>query len=303
MTRFQALTRTTVIATLILIGLGSAVRTTGSGLGCPDWPLCHGSVIPPMERTSIIEWTHRTVASLTGLLIVVQATWSYVAYRSDRALTRIAISAVPLVAVQAILGREAVVRELPPGVVAVHMVSALLLLAMLAVVAVFASVGSPRERDHRPERARFRAAARFTALVIAMVMVLGAYNLASGGGFACPSWPGCPGAPIPFLSGGRLHHIHWLHRLTVVAGLVAVALLVRRARDVRETSPSLARGAAALLALYLLQAAIGAVTIWSDFASGVRSAHLFVGATTWAIAVAVLAAAEHVRSPSEVPHR
>lgn len=294
MTSFQALTRTTVIATLILIGLGSAVRTTGSGLGCPDWPLCYGSAIPPFERTAIIEWSHRTVASITGLLILAQTVWSHVTFRTDRALTRTAHSTVPLLAVQAILGREAVLRELPPGVVAAHMVSALLLLALLTVVAVLASVGPARTRDGRTGHERFRSDARLVVAVAGAVMVLGAYNLASGAGFACPAWPGCPDAPIPFLSGGRLHHIHWLHRLTVVAGLVAAVLLARRARAVREASPSLAIGAIALLMLYLLQATIGAVTIWTDFASAVRSMHLLVGAAVWALAVALYARSQYL---------
>ncbi len=295
---FQSLTRTTVIATLILIGLGSAVRTTGSGLGCPDWPLCHGSVTPPFERTAIIEWSHRTVASVTGLLILAQAVWGYLAFRLDRALTRTAYSTVPLLAVQAILGREAVMRELPPGVVAVHMVSALLLLALLTIVAVLASVGPARTRDGRAGHATFRSDARLVVAVAGAVMVLGAYNLASGGGFACPAWPGCPDAPVPFLSGDRLHHIHWLHRLTIVAGLVAVVLLARRARAVRQTAPSLATGATVLLLLYLLQAALGAVTIWTDFASAVRSMHLLAGAAVWALAVALFARSRYL-SPGE----
>jgi len=298
MTGFQALTRTTVIATLILIGLGSAVRTTGSGLGCPDWPLCHGGMIPPLERTAIIEWSHRTVASITGLLILTQAVWGHVAFHSDRALTRTAHSTVPLLAVQAILGREAVMRELPPGVVAMHMVSALLLLALLTVVAVLASVGPARTQDGRSGHVAFRSDARLVVALASVVMVLGAYNLASGGGFACPAWPGCPNAPIPFLSGDRLHHIHWLHRLTVVAGLAAVVLLARHARAVRQASPLLATGTTILLLLYLLQAALGAITIWADFASVFRSMHLLAGAAVWALAVALFTRSRYL-SPSE----
>ncbi|MEX2551444.1 MAG: COX15/CtaA family protein, partial [Actinomycetota bacterium] len=45
-----------VVATILLIAMGSVVRTTGSGLGCPDWPLCHGGLVPPRERTAMIEW-------------------------------------------------------------------------------------------------------------------------------------------------------------------------------------------------------------------------------------------------------
>lgn len=297
MTRFQALTRITVIATLILIAVGSVVRTSGSGLGCPDWPLCHGRPIPPFERTAIIEWSHRTVASLAGLLIVAQTVWAFMASRTDRMLTGVALSTVPLLGVQAILGREAVVRELPPGVVAVHMVSALLLLGLLTAVAVLASMGTARVRDRVEERAGLRSGTRLLVIVLGAIMALGAYNLASGAGFACPAWPGCPSAPLPFLSGDRLQHIHWLHRLTVVAGLAVAMLLARRARALPGAPRPLVTGAVAVLLLYLLQALIGAVTIWSDFAGALRSAHVLVGAAVWALAVALLTRAHYEHRP------
>ena len=44
------------------ISLGGFVRVTGPGLGCPDWPLCYGKIIPPMNYHTLIEWGHRTSA-------------------------------------------------------------------------------------------------------------------------------------------------------------------------------------------------------------------------------------------------
>lgn len=301
MTRFQAFTWVTLVATLALIGVGSAVRTTGSGLGCPDWPLCHGRPIPPLERTAIIEWSHRTLASVTGLLIVAQAAWAWLRHRRDRMLAVTAVLTVPLLLVQAVLGREAVVRELPPGVVAVHMVSALALAGMLAVIAVAAWLGPERVRDDRGELRRYRATVRAATVILALVMVVGAYNLASGAGFACLTWPGCPDAPLPLLTGSRLQDIHWLHRLTVLAGSSCAVLLAWRSRSIRDVAPGLALGALGMVVLYVVQAALGAATIWSDFASAVRSAHVIVGASLWTLAVALLVASHQVRGVSAVP--
>lgn len=301
MSRFQAFTWVTLVATLALIGLGSAVRTTGSGLGCPDWPLCHGRPIPPLERTAIIEWSHRTLASITGLLIVAQAIWAWLRHRRDRMLMVTAALTVPLLLVQAVLGREAVVRELPPGVVATHMVSALALAGMLAVIAVAAWLGPDRARDERAALRDYRTIVLAATTILALVMVVGAYNLATGAGAACLAWPGCPDAPLPLLTGTRLQQIHWLHRLTVLAGTSSAALLAWRARSIRKIAPGLALGALGVVTLYVVQAALGAATIWSDFAMAVRSAHVLVGAALWTLAVALLMASHQVRTTSAGP--
>ena len=146
MSRFQTLTVVTVVATIVLIAIGSIVRTTGSGLGCPDWPLCHGRPFPPLERTAIIEWSHRTAAAIVGVLILVQAAWALAAHRGDRTLAMLAVVSLPLLAVQAGLGAITVKLELPPEIVAVHLTTAFGLLAVLTIMAACAILEPGRTR-------------------------------------------------------------------------------------------------------------------------------------------------------------
>ena len=59
----RGLSAATALSVFALIVLGGVVRVTGSGLGCPDWPLCHGGFLPPPELEAVIEYSHRLVAS------------------------------------------------------------------------------------------------------------------------------------------------------------------------------------------------------------------------------------------------
>lgn len=286
MTRFQTLTLVTVIATLVLIAVGSLVRTTGSGLGCPDWPLCHGQVIPPAEKTAIIEWSHRTTASIVGVLVVATALVTLRIHRSDRTMQVLAVAVLPLLALQAWLGKETVERELPAEVVAIHLSTALVLFAMLALMAAFAFLGPRRERlDGRDRPTLFRLGLVATA-VVGAVLVIGSYVVGSDAGFACSDWPGCPQASVPFLDGARLQHIQWVHRITVVAGLGAVAVFAYYVLiEMREPGRTLRWAAWSLIGLYGAQILIGALVPWTDFSEAARVAHLAVGSAIWGVLV------------------
>ena len=52
------------------VTLGGIVRVTGSGLGCPDWPLCYGQIIPPFKLDTLIEYSHRLSGMILGILVL-----------------------------------------------------------------------------------------------------------------------------------------------------------------------------------------------------------------------------------------
>src|SRR2546428_6530184 len=100
MKAFRALSVATALVTYALVVLGGVVRVSGSGLGCPDWPLCHGRLLPPLDLHSIIEYSHRTTASLASTLIVLTAVGAWVAWRKRRAIVTSAMVAPRLRRVQ-----------------------------------------------------------------------------------------------------------------------------------------------------------------------------------------------------------
>lgn len=304
MTRYQALTATTALSTLALIAVGAVVRTTGSGLGCPDWPLCHGQLIPPAERTAIIEYSHRSLAAIVGLLIVSVAVTTWRLRREDRTLVALVAASLPLLALQAWFGKITVERELPAEIVAIHLATAMVLLSILVLIAALAFLGSGRSRLTSPERTALVRLGAGTSAIVFLVIVGGAYVVGSNSTVACNSWPGCSSAPIPFIDGVRETHIHWLHRLAVLVGLAAVALLAVRLEFGADVGQRLRQAGWGLVALYVFQIVLGAMNIWTDFSEEARVAHLAGGSAVWGLAVLVtVSGAYRPGELTEVAHR
>ena len=140
MTRFQKLAAASVVLTLVLVTVGVIVRATGSGMGCPDWPLCHGQIIPPLDDYKAwIEWIHRGVAVVIGFAILALA---YVAVRDHRdraSLLWPSLGALGLVIFQAWLGRETVRLNNSGESVTAHLAAAMALVGRRVFIRVRAA--------------------------------------------------------------------------------------------------------------------------------------------------------------------
>ena len=177
----QALSLVTVAAILLLVTLGGIVRVTESGLGCPDWPLCYGRLLPPLETQALIEYSHRLLASVTGLLVVATAVAAWRFHPSRRWLLYPAAIAVVLVVTQAIVGGITVETELAPGLILLHLAMAEALLAALLLVAVVAFRGDPRPLRGAPVQTLFLG----TAIATYALLLLGSLVTVSGASTAC----------------------------------------------------------------------------------------------------------------------
>ncbi|MDE2842157.1 MAG: COX15/CtaA family protein [Chloroflexota bacterium] len=310
---------TSVIATFFLIVLGGVVRVTGSGLGCGgEWPLCDGSLIPPLTKEDIIEYSHRLVASaIVGPLVAATFLIALLKYRRVMSvLVPAAISLVLLLA-QAGLGGVTVLTELPGHIVAAHMALAQGLLACLILTAVAtlyakdspsrvhpsraAAEGMPDASDQEAASkygaAGFPMLAAVAALATYAMLLSGSYVTATPGALAaCPQWPLCGGSLLP---SDTLQAIHMLHR--VVAAVVGGLLLYTLYRGYRLGVTSLSSGETALMvfcalgaALFLAQVFIGAVAIWTHFPVVIRAIHIGLATGVWGVIVTVALISRHL---------
>ena len=118
---YRRLVYLTLVTALAAAIWGGIVRVTGSGLGCPDWPLCHGQFLPSLDVATRIEWFHRFLAIVAGVTLAALAVWTLVRYRGDRRAVAFVGLAVVLYWLQAILGAITVLLELPDTWVTVHL--------------------------------------------------------------------------------------------------------------------------------------------------------------------------------------
>ncbi len=280
---FRRLTIATAAATYLLVVMGGVVRVSGSGLGCgakDQWPLCRGGLLPPLEQTALIEFTHRWLAVIAAVLLFTLAGWVWLRYRTVRPLAIGAVAVVVLYVLQIVLGAITVFFNLPNGVVMIHLANALLLLGALVTIAVFTSLaGSSRSR---PPLATLRLSAVAVGATYLLALT-GALVVDQGAGRACAGWPLCGNGFQ--LTSGQYADINLLHRL--VAGVVVLLLgySMMRMRRARPGDRALRLSTLSVTVLIVAQVIAGAVLVDTRLPAAVRGLHLALASGLWACVV------------------
>jgi heme A synthase len=258
-----------VVAVFVLMTLGNIVSATGSGLACPDWPLCHGSVVPPLRPDVLVEYGHRLAALAATVLILAAAALTL--RTGAPGLRRLAWLLPALLVAQVALGGITVLLKLPHLISTAHLVNALLILGGLIVLA--RGLGQPARARAEAGSDRVRRLARAGLIALLVQLALGGYVRHSGAGLACPDFPLCSGDILPaqWLAG-----VHWVHRWL---GVLLLGLFVHLAAAARTTATRLAA------ALAVLQVSLGIAPVLLQLTPAVRAAHAAGGYALWAALV------------------
>ena len=273
----------TVVVMFGLMVLGSIVRTTGSGLACPDWPLCHGRLIPPLQFNVLVEWTHRLLALVVSLQLAALAGW-IVFHRELRGrLGGLMLLALGLLAAQILLGALTVWKLLDPGIVGGHLAVALMLFS--TVLTLTLAAGAEREGDAPagPRPAGLLPLAAVATIATFGQAVLGGMVSTHHAGLACPDWPTCHGEWIPPLVGGvALQFFHRLGGYLLVAVVLLTAFRARMAPD-----PGLRAGALLAGSLVIAQVGLGVCNVLLGTPVWLSAVHLATAITILAMLVTV----------------
>ena len=291
---FRAFSLAAAVAAFALAVLGSWIRINGAGMTCPDWPLCHGAVVPVLDGGVVLEWSHRMVAALEGVLLAGAIVTGWRARRNIAGVTPILLSLAAIFVVQVGLGAATVALGNSPWSVVLHWGTAMLLLAALTALAVVAVVRPVPDR--RVAHGGLVWALSACAGIAFVVMCAGAFVSSSGAGLACTTLPGCAGS---WTGASGPEHAQMAHRL--LAGVFFLVATVAAYGAALGTTSRVRVATLTAYALIVLQVMLGMANVVWQLPHGLREAHAANAAATFIAFVCALVFATidgTVRSPA-----
>jgi cytochrome c oxidase assembly protein subunit 15 len=295
--------RITVVAAALLaliIVTGAAVRLTGSGLGCPDWPNCTSGNLAPTDEVGAhgwIEFVNRMVTGLVSIAVIVAVLGALVRTPRRKDLTWLSVGLVLGVIAQALLGALVVEKLLDPPFVMGHFLLSAVLLADALVLVWRAGVPDGVATPVVVPRAVHRIAIAIVVLACAVLVtgtvVTGAGPHSGDAGNAAKVSLRATRLDLPIPTVARVHGT------TVMVFLGAVLLLLVVLVRTRASS-LLYRRVGLLLGLLVAQGAVGYLQYFNDLPAYLVGIHVAGATAVFAAAVGVLLGC---RTPDRVPAR
>jgi cytochrome c oxidase assembly protein subunit 15 len=245
--RIRGFAIATLVAQILIVGTGGAVRLTGSGLGCPTWPECaEGSLIatPEMGIHGAIEFGNRLLTFVLVAIAIAMFLLVLRLRRERRDLFVLALLTGLGIPAQAVIGGISVLTDLNPWVVGLHFVLSVILVALATTLVYRVYCGPRGDRAVAPQW--FSALTHATSVLVSLTILVGVVTTGSG------PHAGDGGAARNGLDPEWLQHVHsW----PAYATFAATVLLVIAARRLRI--PRLVRFTTLLLAVEAVQIAVG----------------------------------------------
>jgi cytochrome c oxidase assembly protein subunit 15 len=270
---YRRITLLAVWALGFIIVTGGAVRVTGSGLGCPDWPTCSGhQVVAKWQYHQMVEFGNRIVTGLVCVGVVLAVLGSRRREPRRRDLTLLSWGLVAGVVGQIVLGGESVKHHLAPGFVMGHFLLSMVLLWDAVLL---------HHRAGRPDDGRARRVVTAEEVVMSRLLVVAAGLVILLGTVVTSSGPH-GGDPTAKRLSYAVHDAARLHGSAVMLflGLTVVTLVTM----VRSGAPApVIRRGEALLVVIVAQGGLGYIQYFTGVPAGLVALHIAGAATVWAV--------------------
>jgi len=248
---------------LLVLLAGAIVTNTESGEGCgTDWPLCHGKFIPAKTLESAIEYSHRLVSGVVGMLVLFTFVVTYRLYRSHAEPMWYAGGTLFFTVVQALMGAAAVKWPTSEQVMALHFGISLFAFACTLLLVVWAY----RNRDGDESlRVPYTVPRSFYPRIwltwgySLIVIYLGAYIRHTDSAGGCTGWPLCNGEVVPSLEGAT--GIAFVHRIAAAILFLAIIGMYIHIRRSGRTATGITQSSKWALILTASQIASGALLV------------------------------------------
>lgn len=267
-----ALAVANLIANMGIVLTGGAVRLTGSGLGCPTWPLCTPESLvntPEMGIHGVIEFGNRTLTGILGILALLMVAWVWRLRRSHRQVFWLSAGLLIGVVFQAVLGGVTVLTQLNPWIVAAHFLAS-------AVMIFLAAMLCQRVRDEHRHGAGYALVdgrtSRGTRLGSVIVLVLASVMVVLGT-VVTGTGPhsGDPEAARHGFDALMITRLHAIPVYPLVIATVVTAVLVFR---LAGSSAAQRRTVVTMLAVIVYQGAVGYWQHFTGLPEGVVILHM-----------------------------
>lgn len=271
----------------IQISLGSAVRLTGSGLSCPDWPLCYGLWFPDQDKLSkitdvnyefyqiMLEWIHRFNAAIFIAPVTLLLFFVGLKATKNRKIKTILYSIMIVLAMQGLMGGFTVFDKNSPWSVAAHLGLALGL--MFLVIKIFLVSLRLKTIKPLPNKNKKIFILYITILIVLATMLMGAIVSKSGSSLACDLWPQCSSDGDSLLQYNKIIHIS--HRFLAVISAIFIVLVVYNYNQIIKYK-IISNIRNILILLTTLQILLGAIVIFTEL-------NLFIAMLHQSIAVLI----------------
>ena len=252
--------------------LGAWVRLTGSGMSCPDWPLCYGFIFPTPSKIEAIgnieytyfqiflEWVHRANAAfIIGPICITFSLFMIFINKDLLLFKKYAYLLLTLIIIQGGLGGLTVFKSNIPWSVAIHLIFAFLLYLVTLIIII-------KTYDIKNNIFSVNVFIKTNTLIIGiltmMAAALGAFTSKYGASLSCYAWPGCGDSFFPKLS-DMFEVIHFSHRLVALFLVLSLAVLfVTLTNYMKAISNRIKKILILIFSIIIFQVIVGAFLIF-----------------------------------------